>query len=124
VIFDLLHAGDVLGDDCGGLALLVGGDDASQVDHAVAHRRVDEVARRPRLLRQIGEDARADRLVVLGRRRCLAPDARERCSRLARLTMPTTWLPRITGRRLIRRASIRRTTSSTGVSSRMVIGSG
>src|SRR6516164_4678149 len=45
------------------------------------------------------------------------------CTRLARVTMPTTSLPRTTGKRLMRRFSIVRTTSSSGVSSVTVNGS-
>ena len=46
------------------------------------------------------------------------------CSRLARLTIPTSCLSRTTGRRLIRCFSINCTTSSRDVSSVMVYGSG
>ena len=44
------------------------------------------------------------------------------CSRFARLTIPTTFPLRTTGNRLMRRASIRCTTSSSEVSSVMVTG--
>ena len=76
------HAGRVARADNSGLALMIGGHHAPQLDHPVSDGGVDEIARRQRLFRQLGEDARTDRLIVLGKRRRLAPDARERAQQI------------------------------------------
>src|SRR5207302_696057 len=99
------------------------GDDAAQMDDAVVHHDA-QAERTPVVLREGVDDAVANVVVPAVGSGIWRARLATACNRLARDTMPTISLPRITGKRLTLFFSIICTISSSAVSSVIVSGCG
>src|SRR5215218_3500937 len=123
MVVHLLHAVDVLRCDDRGLSRALLGDDAAEMNDAVADDDV-QPERAPIVLLHGIDDAAANVIVVRGRVGSGTSRARSATawSRFARDTMPTILSPRITGRRFTLFRSMRSTISASAVSSVMVSG--